>query len=83
HQMRLPAVDQHMLLAKLAHDETGRGIYEDKAIPYLNASEYISNSIKDNKTAGIIGEDKEKGLTYVPEPLGVICGGTPTTNPQS
>ena len=41
---------------------------------------YTLNSIKDNKTVGIIGEDKEKGLTYVAEPIGVICGVTPTTN---
>lgn len=72
-----------MHLAKLAYDETGRGIYEDKAIKNLYASEYIWNSIKDNKTVGIIGEDKQKGLTYVAEPIGVICGVTPTTNPTS
>ena len=81
--MSLAAADQHMVLAKLAHEETGRGIYEDKAIKNLYASEYIWNSIKDNKTVGIIGEDKEKGLTYVAEPIGVICGVTPTTNPTS
>ena len=73
HQMSMAAVDQHMHLAKLAYDETGRGIYEDKAIKNLYASEYIWNSIKDNKTVGIIGE----------EPIGVICGVTPTTNPTS
>ncbi|WHI69738.1 bifunctional acetaldehyde-CoA/alcohol dehydrogenase [Staphylococcus epidermidis] len=83
HQMSMVAVDQHMHLAKLAYDETGRGIYEDKAIKNLYASEYIWNSIKDNKTVGIIGEDKQKGLTYVAEPIGVICGVTPTTNPTS
>lgn len=83
HQMSMAAVDQHMHLAKLAYDETGRGIYEDKAIKNLYASEYIWNSIKDNKTVGIIGEDKQKGLTYVAEPIGVICGVTPTTNPTS
>lgn len=82
-QMSMAAVDQHMHLAKLAYDETGRGIYEDKAIKNLYASEYIWNSIKDNKTVGIIGEDKQKGLTYVAEPIGVICGVTPTTNPTS
>ena len=81
--MSMAAVDQHMHLAKLAYDETGRGIYEDKAIKNLYASEYIWNSIKDNKTVGIIGEDKQKGLTYVAEPIGVICGVTPTTNPTS
>ncbi|MCG1856560.1 bifunctional acetaldehyde-CoA/alcohol dehydrogenase [Staphylococcus epidermidis] len=83
HQMSMAAVDQHMHLAKLAYDETGRGIYEDKAIKNLYASEYIWNSIKDNKTVGIIGEDKQKGLTYVAEPIGVICGVTPTTDPTS
>lgn len=83
HQMSMAAVDQHMHLAKLAYDETGRGIYEDKAIKNLYASEYIWNSIKDNKTVGIIDEDKQKGLTYVAEPIGVICGVTPTTNPTS
>ncbi|MCG1803245.1 bifunctional acetaldehyde-CoA/alcohol dehydrogenase [Staphylococcus epidermidis] len=83
HQMSMAAVDQHKHLAKLAYDETGRGIYEDKAIKNLYASEYIWNSIKDNKTVGIIGEDKQKGLTYVAEPIGVICGVTPTTNPTS
>ena len=83
HQMSMAAVDQHIHLAKLAYDETGRGIYEDKAIKNLYASEYIWNSIKDNKTVGIIGEDKQKGLTYVAEPIGVICGVTPTTNPTS
>lgn len=83
HQMSMAVVDQHMHLAKLAYDETGRGIYEDKAIKNLYASEYIWNSIKDNKTVGIIGEDKQKGLTYVAEPIGVICGVTPTTNPTS
>ena len=83
HQMSMATVDQHMHLAKLAYDETGRGIYEDKAIKNLYVSEYIWNSIKDNKTVGIIGEDKQKGLTYVAEPIGVICGVTPTTNPTS
>ena len=83
HQMSMAAVDQHMHLAKLAYDETGRGIYEDKAIKNLYASEYIWNSIKDNKTVGIIGEDTQKGLTSVAEPIGVICGVTPTTNPTS
>ncbi|EHJ07560.1 bifunctional acetaldehyde-CoA/alcohol dehydrogenase [Staphylococcus simiae] len=83
HQMSLAAVDQHMILAKMAHEETGRGVYEDKAIKNLYASEYIWNSIKNNKTVGVIGEDEQKGLTYVAEPVGVICGVTPTTNPTS
>ncbi|WP_240622382.1 bifunctional acetaldehyde-CoA/alcohol dehydrogenase [Staphylococcus lutrae] len=83
HEMSIAAVDQHMPLAKMAFEETGRGIYEDKAIKNLYASEYIWHSIKDNKTVGIIGEDTQKGLTYVAEPVGIICGVTPTTNPTS
>ncbi|MBI5974857.1 bifunctional acetaldehyde-CoA/alcohol dehydrogenase [Staphylococcus canis] len=83
HQMSIAAVNHHMPLAKHAYEETGRGIYEDKAIKNLYASEYIWNAIKDNKTVGIIGEDDQKGLTYVAEPVGVICGVTPTTNPTS
>ncbi|MGK0553522.1 bifunctional acetaldehyde-CoA/alcohol dehydrogenase [Macrococcus capreoli] len=83
HEMSMAAVEHHMHLAKLAFEETGRGVYEDKAIKNLYASEYIWNSIKDNKTVGVIGEDKQKGLTYVAEPVGVLCGVTPTTNPTS
>ncbi|WP_414048975.1 bifunctional acetaldehyde-CoA/alcohol dehydrogenase [Macrococcus animalis] len=83
HEMSMAAVEHHMSLAKQAVEETGRGVYEDKAIKNLYASEYIWNSIKDNKTVGIIGEDKQKGLTYVAEPVGVLCGVTPTTNPTS
>ncbi|REH77194.1 bifunctional acetaldehyde-CoA/alcohol dehydrogenase [Staphylococcus felis] len=83
HEMSMAAVDHHMSLAKHAYEETGRGVYEDKAIKNLYASEYIWNAIKDNKTVGVIGEDTQKGLTYVAEPVGVICGVTPTTNPTS
>ncbi|RXK18479.1 bifunctional acetaldehyde-CoA/alcohol dehydrogenase [Macrococcus sp. DPC7161] len=83
HEMSMAAVEHHMSLAKHAYEETGRGVYEDKAIKNLYASEYIWNSIKDNKTVGVIGEDLQKGLTYVAEPVGVICGVTPTTNPTS
>ncbi|MCE4956609.1 bifunctional acetaldehyde-CoA/alcohol dehydrogenase [Macrococcoides caseolyticum] len=83
HEMSMAAVEHHMSLAKHAFEETGRGVYEDKAIKNLYASEYIWNSIKNNKTVGVIGEDKQKGLTYVAEPVGVLCGVTPTTNPTS
>lgn len=83
HQAAIAALDKHMYLAKLAVDETGRGIYEDKAIKNMYASEYIWNSIKYDKTVGIIAEDKEQGLVSIAEPVGVICGVTPTTNPTS
>ena len=81
--MALAASDQHMPLAKLAVEETGRGVYEDKAIKNMYASESIWNNIKDNKTVGIIERDEQKGLLKVAAPVGVICGVTPTTNPTS
>ena len=83
HQAAIAALDKHMYLAKLAVDETGRGIYVDKAIKNMYASEYIWNSIKYDKTVGVIAEDKEQGLVSIAEPVGVICGVTPTTNPTS
>ena len=83
HQAAIAALDKHMYLAKLAVDETGRGIYEDKAIKNMYASEYIWNIIKYDKTVGVIAEDKEQGLISIAEPVGVICGVTPTTNPTS
>ena len=83
HEMSMAALDKHMPLAKLAVEETGRGIYEDKAIKNMYASEYIWNAIKDNKTVGVINEDKEAGIIEIAEPVGVICGVTPTTNPTS
>ena len=83
HQAAIAALDKHMYLAKLAVDETGRGIYEDKAIKNMYASEYIWNSIKNDKTVGVIAEDKEQGVVSIAEPVGVICGVTPTTNPTS
>lgn len=83
HQGAIAALDKHMMLAKMAIDETGRGVYEDKAIKNMYASEYIWNNIKHDKTVGVINEDKQKGLIEVAEPVGVICGVTPTTNPTS
>ncbi len=83
HEMAMAALDQHMPLAKMAVEETGRGIYEDKAIKNMYASEYIWNSIKHDKTVGVISEDKQKGIIEIAEPVGVVCGVTPTTNPTS
>lgn len=83
HQMAMAALNAHMPLAKLAVEETGRGIYEDKAIKNMYASESIWNSIKDDKTVGIINEDDQKGIIEIATPVGVVCGVTPTTNPTS
>ncbi|MDN6491746.1 MAG: aldehyde dehydrogenase family protein, partial [Leuconostoc sp.] len=83
HEMAMAALDKHMYLAKLAVEETGRGIYEDKAIKNMYASEYIWHSIKHDKTVGVINEDKQKGLIEIAEPVGVVCGVTPTTTPTT
>ena len=83
HQMAMAALDQHMPLAKMAVEETGRGIYEDKAIKNMYASEYIWNNIKHDKTVGVINKDEQTGLMEIADPVGVVCGVTPTTNPTS
>lgn len=70
-------------LAKMAVEETGMGIVEDKVIKNHFASEYIYNKHKNAKTCGIIAEDKINGTKTVAEPLGVIAGVVPTTNPTS
>ncbi|CAM2846071.1 bifunctional acetaldehyde-CoA/alcohol dehydrogenase [Latilactobacillus sakei] len=83
HQMAIAGLDHHMELAKMAVEETGRGIYEDKAIKNIFATEEIWHAIKDNKTVGVIEEDPEHGITKIAEPVGVIAGVTPVTNPTS
>ncbi|MFX0558715.1 bifunctional acetaldehyde-CoA/alcohol dehydrogenase [Tepidibacillus infernus] len=82
-QMALAGLDQHMPLAKMAVEETRRGIYEDKIIKNLFATEYIYHSIKYDKTVGIIEENELEGYFKVAEPVGVIAGVTPVTNPTS
>lgn len=83
HRMAIAGLDHHMELAKLAVDETGRGVWEDKAIKNMFATEEIWHSIKNNKTVGVINEDKQRGLVSIAEPIGVIAGVTPVTNPTS
>ena len=70
-------------LAKMACEETGMGIVEDKVIKNHFASEYIYNKYKHTKTCGIIDEDTAMGIKKVAEPIGVIAGVVPTTNPTS
>ena len=70
-------------LAKMAVEETGMGIVEDKVIKNNYASEYIYNAYKETKTCGIIEEDKAFGIKKVAEPIGVIAAVIPTTNPTS
>lgn len=77
------ALDKHGELAKLAIEETKRGVFEDKATKNLFACEYVVNHMRHLKTVGIIDEDVVKGLTYIAEPVGVVAGITPVTNPTS
>ena len=70
-------------LAKMAVEDTGMGVLEDKIIKNHFASEYIYNKHKSAKTCGIIREDKENGIKIVAEPLGILAGIIPTTNPTS
>ena len=70
-------------LAKMAVEETGMGVVEDKVIKNHFASEYIYNKYKDEKTCGIIEEDESYGIKKIAEPIGVIAAVIPTTNPTS
>ncbi len=70
-------------LAKMAVEETGMGVVEDKVIKNNYAAEYIYNAYKDTKTCGVIEEDKAFGIKKVAEPIGVIAAVIPTTNPTS
>ena len=70
-------------LAKMAVEETGMGVVEDKVIKNHYASEYIYNAYKDTKTCGVIEEDKAYGMKKIAEPIGVIAAVIPTTNPTS
>ena len=79
----LAAADQRIPLAQMAVEETGMGVVEDKVIKNHFASEYIFNKYKDEKTCGVLSEDEEAGSMTVAEPMGVICGIIPTTNPTS
>lgn len=77
------ALDKHGDLAKLAIEETKRGVFEDKATKNLFACEYVTNNMKRLKTVGVIREDDVTGLTEIAEPVGVVAGITPVTNPTS
>ena len=70
-------------LAKMAVEETGMGIVEDKVIKNHYASEYIYNAFRTTKTCGVIEEDKAYGIKKIAEPVGVIAAVVPTTNPTS
>lgn len=79
----LAAADARIPLAKMAVDESGMGIVEDKVIKNHFASEYIYNAYKDEKTCGILAANDTFGTITIAEPVGLICGIVPTTNPTS
>ena len=82
-RMSMAGLDNHMRLAKMAVDETGRGIYEDKITKNMFAAEYVYHNIKSTQTVGVIEENEEEGYELIAEPVGVIAGVTPVTNPTS
>ena len=82
-QMSMAGLENHMKLAKMAVEETGRGIYEDKITKNMFATEYVYHSIKYDKTVGEINENEEEGYVEIAEPVGIIAGVTPVTNPTS
>ncbi len=81
--MSMAGLEHHMWLAKLAVEETGRGIYEDKITKNMFATEYVYHSIKHEKTVGVINENDEDDYAEIAEPIGIIAGVTPVTNPTS
>ena len=81
--MSMAGLEHHMELAKMAVEETGRGIYEDKITKNMFATEYVYHSIKYDKTVGVINKNEEEGYEEIAEPVGIIAGVTPVTNPTS
>jgi len=77
------ALNQHGVLAQLAVTETGRGVFEDKAVKNIFACEHVTHSMAPMKTVGIISDDPLTGITEIAEPVGVVAGITPVTNPTS
>ena len=77
------AASSRIELARMAVDETGMGIFEDKVIKNHYAAEYIYNAYKDTRTCGILSRDEALGITRIAEPVGLVAGVIPTTNPTS
>ncbi|MDR1079791.1 MAG: bifunctional acetaldehyde-CoA/alcohol dehydrogenase [Deltaproteobacteria bacterium] len=83
HAMTLAGLERHLDLARLAVEETGRGIVEDKVVKNMFATEYVWHSIKREKSVGVVETNELEGYTEVAEPVGVVAGVTPVTNPTS
>ena len=82
-KMSVAGLDHHGSLARMAIEETHRGVFEDKATKNLYACEYVVNNMRHLKTVGIISSNPVTGITQIAEPVGVVCGITPVTNPTS
>ena len=82
-KMSVAGLDHHGTLARMAIEETHRGVFEDKATKNLYACEYVVNNMRHLKTVGIISSNPVTGITEIAEPVGVVCGITPVTNPTS
>lgn len=83
HAMALAGLEKHMQLAKMAVEETRRGVYEDKITKNIFATESVYHSIKYKKTVGVIRESEEEDYLEVAEPIGVVAAVVPVTNPTS
>ena len=81
--MALAGQAAHMELARMAVEETGRGILEDKVTKNIFSTEFVHHSIKYDKTVGVIEDNQEEDFMLVAEPVGIVCGITPVTNPTS
>lgn len=81
--MAIAGLGKQIELAKMAVEETGRGIFEDKVTKNIFSTEYIYNSIKNQKSVGIIQDNEQDGFMEIAEPVGVVAGVTPVTNPTS
>ncbi|MDR1037541.1 MAG: bifunctional acetaldehyde-CoA/alcohol dehydrogenase [Deltaproteobacteria bacterium] len=83
HAMTLAGLERHLDLAKMAVEETGRGLVEDKVVKNMFATEYVWHSIKRERTVGVVETNELEGYSEVAEPVGVVAGVTPVTNPTS
>ncbi len=79
----IAALNKHLVLAKMAVEETGRGLVEDKATKNIFACEHITHYLAGQRTVGIIREDDVLGIDEIAEPVGIVAGVTPVTNPTS
>ncbi|KOT90808.1 acetaldehyde dehydrogenase [Streptomyces sp. NRRL F-5755] len=77
------ALDRHTALARLAVEETGRGVFEDKAAKNMFACEHVTHSMARVRTVGVVSRDDIDGMIEIAEPVGVVCAITPVTNPTS